>query len=38
MAARIGIVGIGWWAVFMHIPTLQACREAEVVALCDLDA
>ena len=29
MAARIGVVGIGWWACFNHIPTLQAlarCR------------
>ena len=37
MTARIGIVGIGWWAVTMHIPTLQASPDAEVVALCDLD-
>jgi predicted dehydrogenase len=38
MTARIGVVGIGWWAVFMHIPTLQGCKGAEVVAICDLDA
>ncbi|TNC74858.1 Gfo/Idh/MocA family protein [Rubellimicrobium roseum] len=37
MTARIGVVGIGWWAVFMHIPTLQDCDGVEVVALCDLD-
>lgn len=37
MAARIGVVGIGWWAVTMHIPTLQDCSGVEVVALCDLD-
>ena len=37
MTARIGVVGIGWWAVFMHIPTLQGCKEAKVVAICDLD-
>ncbi len=37
MAARIGVVGIGWWAVTMHIPTLQGRREAEVAAICDLD-
>ncbi len=36
MAARIGIVGIGWWACFNHIPTLQALSDAEVVAICDL--
>lgn len=37
MAARIGIVGIGWWATFNHIPTIGATEEAEVVAICDLD-
>lgn len=35
--ARIGVVGIGWWAVFMHIPTLLDCEGVEVAALCDLD-
>jgi len=38
MTARIGIVGIGWWATFNHIPTIQAGTDAEVVAICDLDA
>jgi predicted dehydrogenase len=38
MKARIGIVGTGWWATFMHIPQLQASPDAEVVAICDLDA
>lgn len=38
MKARIGVVGIGWWATFNHIPTVQAGNDAEVVALCDLDA
>lgn len=38
MTARIGIVGIGWWASFNHIPTLQAGTDAKVVAICDLDA
>ena len=37
MTARIGIIGIGWWASFNHIPTLQAGTDAEVVAICDLD-
>ena len=37
MTARIGVVGIGWWATFNHIPTIAACPEAEVVAICDLD-
>lgn len=35
--ARIGIVGIGWWAAYMHIPTVQASGIASVVALCDRD-
>ena len=38
MTARIGVVGIGWWAVTMHIPTLQGCEGVEVAAICDLDA
>lgn len=38
MTARIGVVGIGWWATFMHIPTIQSGKDAKVVALCDLDA
>ncbi len=37
MTARIGVVGIGWWATFNHIPTVQAGEEAEIVAICDLD-
>ena len=36
MAARIGVVGIGWWACFNHIPTLQASDDVEAVAICDL--
>ena len=36
MAARIGVVGIGWWACFNHIPTLQAHADVEAVAICDL--
>lgn len=34
--ARIGVVGIGWWACFNHIPALQASPEVEAVAICDL--
>ena len=37
MAARIGVVGIGWWACFNHIPTLQASGDVEAVAICDLN-
>lgn len=35
--ARIGVVGVGWWATFNHIPTVQAGDDAEIVAICDLD-
>ena len=38
MTARIGVVGIGWWAAFNHIPTIQGGTDAEIVAICDLDA
>lgn len=38
MTARIGVVGIGWWATVNHIPTISDCPQAEVVAICDLDA
>lgn len=38
MTARIGVIGIGWWATVNHIPTIQASDEAEVVAICDLNA
>lgn len=37
MTARIGVVGIGWWATVNHIPTIRDCKEAEVVAICDLE-
>ena len=36
MAARIGVVGIGWWACFNHIPALQSASDVEAVAICDL--
>ncbi len=38
MTARIGVVGIGWWATFNHIPTIQNDPNGEIVAICDLDA
>ncbi|MBO6639352.1 MAG: Gfo/Idh/MocA family oxidoreductase [Roseitalea sp.] len=37
MTARIGVVGVGWWATFNHIPTIQDMTGASIVALCDLD-
>lgn len=38
MTTRIGVVGIGWWATTNHIPTVQSCPDAEVAAICDLNA
>lgn len=38
MTVRLGVVGTGWWATFNHIPTAAAHPDAEVVAICDLDA
>ena len=38
MSARIAVVGVGWWATFNHIPTIQESAHADVVAICDLDS
>lgn len=37
MNARIGVVGVGWWATFNHIPTIDESPFADVVAICDRD-
>lgn len=36
--ARIALVGTGWWATECHLPALQAHPDADIVAICDLDA
>ncbi|MCY4063612.1 MAG: Gfo/Idh/MocA family oxidoreductase [Chloroflexi bacterium] len=36
--ARIALVGTGWWATTTHLPALQAHPDAEIAAICDLDA
>jgi predicted dehydrogenase len=38
MNVRIGVVGVGWWATFCHIPTTQADPRATLVAIADLSA
>src|SRR5450756_664199 len=38
MSARIGLVGVGWWATFCHIPTVQGDPRASLVAIADLNA
>ena len=35
--AKIGVVGIGWWACFNHIPALQASQDVTKIAICDQD-
>ncbi|WP_022872969.1 Gfo/Idh/MocA family protein [Nesterenkonia alba] len=35
---RVGVVGAGWWTTKTHLPVLTTHPDAEVVALCDLDA
>ena len=35
MAARIGVVGTGWWATRAHLPAIVANPEAELVAIAD---
>lgn len=35
--ARIGVVGIGWWASINHIPVIEESDDAKIVAICDLD-
>jgi predicted dehydrogenase len=36
MSVRIGVVGVGWWATFSHIPATQADPRATLVAIADL--
>jgi predicted dehydrogenase len=38
MSVRIGAVGVGWWATFSHIPTIQADPRATLVAIADLSS
>lgn len=33
--ARIGIVGVGWWATYTHLPAVCQHPEAELVAIAD---
>ncbi len=36
--AKIALIGAGWWATECHLPALQAHPDAQLVAICDLDA
>jgi len=35
--ARIGFIGIGWWATSNHIPVLKLRNDVELVGACGLD-
>ena len=35
---RIGIIGAGWWAAVMHIPTLVNNSSAEIAGICATDS
>ena len=35
--ARIGVIGVGWWATSNHIPVLRLRRDVELVCGCGLD-
>ncbi len=37
-AARIGVIGAGWWAVVNHIPALKSLADCEIVAVNRLGA
>jgi predicted dehydrogenase len=37
-AARIGVIGAGWWAVANHIPVLKRLADCEIVAVNRLGA
>jgi predicted dehydrogenase len=31
---RVGIIGIGWYALSAHVPNLRSTGKAEVAAIC----
>ena len=35
---RIGIIGIGGWAMFSHVPNLRKTGRVELVAICRRNA
>lgn len=35
--ARIGVIGTGWWATSVHIPSLLQNPDAEIVGICDVN-
>jgi len=37
-AARIAVVGTGWWATEIHIPSIRQRKDAQLISLCDTDS
>ena len=37
LKARIGFIGVGWWATTNHMPVLFARKDVELVSACGLD-
>ncbi|MFI6600631.1 Gfo/Idh/MocA family protein [Nonomuraea sp. NPDC050536] len=37
MTVRLGVVGLGWWARFAHLPAIAASPSLELTAVCDTD-
>ncbi|WP_214318263.1 Gfo/Idh/MocA family protein [Nonomuraea sediminis] len=37
MTVRLGVVGLGWWARFAHLPAIAASPCLELTAICDTD-
>lgn len=35
--ARIGVIGVGWWATTNHLPILKARRDVALASVCGLD-
>jgi predicted dehydrogenase len=33
---RIGVIGVGWWAVKNHMPVLQSRKDVKITAICGL--
>lgn len=38
MAARIGIIGTGWWTTYAHLPSLATYPDAQIAAIADPNA
>ncbi|MEU7898237.1 Gfo/Idh/MocA family oxidoreductase [Nonomuraea sp. NPDC049152] len=37
MTVRLGVIGLGWWARFAHLPAIAAAPDLDLTAVCDTD-